>query len=79
MPDPEGIYSSALGATDISNSGIEPPNVLDGSGGLIQPEEYDKRLEMSMKVSVNVHMKMWVWHLSSNSFFLKYTQVDIEA
>ena len=46
MPDPEGIYSSILGATDISNSGIKPPNVRDGSGRLIQPNKYDKRLEM---------------------------------
>ena len=58
MPDPEGIYSSTLGAADVSNSTIEPPNVRDGNGRLIQPDEYDKRLQTGMKVTVNVHMKM---------------------
>jgi hypothetical protein len=58
MPDPEGIYSSTLGATDVSNSSIEPPNVRDGNGRVIQADEYEKILRTGMKVTVNVHMKM---------------------
>ena len=34
MPDPDGIYSSTLGATDVSKSFIDTPNIRDGNGVL---------------------------------------------
>jgi hypothetical protein len=58
MPDPEGIYSAALGVADISKSYIDVPNVHDGNRTLIRPDEYGKKLESGMIVVVNVHMKL---------------------
>lgn len=58
MPDPEGIYSAALGAADVSNSSINVPNVRDGNGALIMPHEYEQKLETGSIVMVNVYLKL---------------------
>jgi hypothetical protein len=58
MPDPEGIYSAALGVADLSHSSIDVPNVRDGNGALIKPDEYEQKLETGSVVMVNVYLKM---------------------
>jgi hypothetical protein len=58
MPDPEGIYSAALGAADVSKSSIDIPNVHDGNGALIMPDEYEQKLETGSIFMVNVYLKM---------------------
>ena len=58
MPDPEGIYSAALGAAEVSKSSIDIPNVCDGNGALITPDEYEQKLETGSIVMVNVYLKM---------------------
>jgi hypothetical protein len=56
MPDPNGVYSSTLGHADLSKSWVEVPNVRDGNGTLIRPEEYDDKLTMGTIVMANVYM-----------------------
>ena len=58
LPDPEGIYSVALGAADISNSSINVPNMRDGNGALIMPDEYEQKLDMGSIIMVNVYLKL---------------------
>ena len=58
MPDPEGIYSSALGLADFSKSSINVPNIRDANGAIIRPDEYEQKLESGMVVMVNVYMKL---------------------
>jgi hypothetical protein len=60
MPDPEGVYSSALGLADFSKSFIECPNVRDGNGTLIYPDEYGHKLKSGDIVMINVYMKLFV-------------------
>jgi hypothetical protein len=43
MPDPEDIYSTALGINDISNSSVHIPNICNGNGDIITPNEYEKK------------------------------------
>jgi len=58
MPDPDSIYSSTLGVADISKSFIDVPNVRDGNGKLITPDEYERKLENGSVVMVNVYLKL---------------------
>jgi len=58
MPDPEGIYSAALGVVDVSKSSIDILNMHDGNGALIMPNEYEQKLEMGSIIMVNVYLKM---------------------
>ena len=57
MPDPDGIYSSTLGVADISKSFIDMPNVRDGNGKLITPDD-ERKLEDGCVVMVNVYLKL---------------------
>jgi hypothetical protein len=57
MPDPDGIYSSTLGVADISKSFIDMPNVRDGNGKLITPDD-ERKLEDGCMVMVNVYLKL---------------------
>jgi hypothetical protein len=59
MPDPEGIYSSLLGA-HANTCLLDIPNVRDGNGKLISPSEYEENLEPGAVVMVSVYMKMCV-------------------
>jgi hypothetical protein len=47
-----------VGAADVSNSMIDIPNVRDGNGALINPEEYEQKLQTGSVVMVNVYLKM---------------------
>jgi hypothetical protein len=58
MPDPEDIYSSTLGSIDTSNSTVEIPNIRNGDGNLIPPDEYKLRIEDGSIVMVNVSLKL---------------------
>ena len=60
MPDPEEIYSCALGAADVSKSSVHIPNIRDGEGKIITPDQYDKTLKDGSIVLVNVYFKMLV-------------------
>jgi hypothetical protein len=58
MPDPQGVYRTALGHADLSKSWLDIPNVQDGNGALIEPAEYDDKLTAGTIVMVNVYMKL---------------------
>jgi hypothetical protein len=58
MADPDDIYSSTLGTVDTSNSTVEIPNVRNGDGNLITPDEYKLRIEDGSIVMVNVSLKL---------------------
>jgi hypothetical protein len=58
MPDPGNVYKSTLGHADLSKSWLDIPNVRDGNGALITPEEYDEKLTAGTIVMVNVYMKL---------------------
>lgn len=60
MPDPEDIYSTTLGAADVSTSTVHIPNVCDGDGRVITPDQYEKKLEPGSIVTLNVHFKLYV-------------------
>jgi hypothetical protein len=59
MPDPEDIYSTILGVTDISNSSVCIPNIRNGNGDIISPAEYEKKIEDGSIVMVNVFLKLY--------------------
>jgi hypothetical protein len=44
MPDPEDIYSTALGIADVSNSSVHIPNIPNGNGDIITPDGYEKKI-----------------------------------
>jgi len=58
MPDPGNVYKTTLGHADLSKSWLDIPNVRDGNGALITPEEYDEKLTAGTIVMVNVYMKL---------------------
>ena len=58
MPDPEDIYSSILGAADVSNSFIHVPNIHDGDGNLIPPDQYQTKMHDGSIIMVNVFLKL---------------------
>ena len=80
MPDPDDIYSSTLGAADVSNSTVHVPNVRDGDGNIIPPDEYEKKLEHGSIVTMNVYFKLSVFSktLLSNDLFL-ISQVEFKT
>ena len=60
MPDPEDIYSCAIGPADTSKSFVSIPNVRDGDGDLIKPNEYQSKLVDGSIVMINCYMKLCV-------------------
>ena len=65
MPDPHDIYSAALGASDTSQSFVHIPNVRDGDGNIILPQDYKLKLKDNAIVMVNVFLKLYVFQLIS--------------
>ena len=63
MPDPLDIYSSTLGASDTSQSFVHIPNVKDGDGNIILPQDYDLKLPDNAIVMMNVYLKLYVFYL----------------
>lgn len=61
MPDPEDIYSTTLGAADVSTSSVHVPNIRDRDGKIITPDQYDKKLEDGSIVMINVYLKLYVY------------------
>jgi hypothetical protein len=59
MPDPEDIYSMALGIADMSNLSVHVANIHNGNGDIITPDEYEKRLEDGSIVMINVYLKLY--------------------
>ena len=60
MPDPEDVYSCTLGASDTSQSTVHIPNIRDGDGNIILPQDYESKLQDQSIVIVNVYLKLWV-------------------
>jgi hypothetical protein len=58
IADPDDIYSTTLGAADVSHSHVHTPDVRDRNGDLVTPDQYDKKLEDGSIVMVDVHLKM---------------------
>jgi hypothetical protein len=58
MPDPNGVYSATLRHANLSKSWVDIPNVRDGNGTLIRPEEYDDKLTTGTIVMANVYMRL---------------------
>jgi hypothetical protein len=58
MPDPQGVYRTALSHADLSKLWLDIPNVWDGNGTLIKPVEYNDKLTAGTIVMVNVYMKL---------------------
>lgn len=58
FPDPEELYSSILGAADVSNSVVHIPNIRDGNGNLITPDQYETKIQHNSIVMVNVYLKL---------------------
>ena len=61
MKDPEGIFSSNEICKDFF---VIVPNVRDGDGCLIMPDDYGSKLENGSIVMVNVHLKLYVFYIS---------------
>ena len=61
MPDPEEIYSTTLGATNVSDSSIHCPNIWDSDGNLITPDQYNVKFEDGYIISLNIHFKLQVF------------------
>ena len=57
MPDPDSIYSSTLGDTNISKSFINMPNICDGNGALIRPDKYAQKMQMG-DIVINSYLKL---------------------
>lgn len=58
FPDPEEIYSTTLGAADTSKSYVYIPNVRNGDGNLITPDQYHIKLIDGSIAMVNVYLKL---------------------
>jgi hypothetical protein len=59
LADPEGRYSK-LPATVRKDTTIIVPEIRDGNGVLIHPQQYSSRLEHGTKVVVEVMLKLYV-------------------
>ena len=81
MPDPHDIYSAALGASDTSQSFVHIPNVRDGDGDIILPQDYKLKLKDNTIVMVNVYLKLYVFsiNLRNNKKFTLPTKMDFET
>jgi hypothetical protein len=71
LADPEDIYSTTLGAADVSHSHVHIPDVRNKNGDLVSPDQYDKKLEDGSIVMVDVYLKMYVL------FFLTVTVFEL--
>lgn len=60
MPDPEDIYSTTLGASDTSQSFVHIPDIRNGDGETIQPQQYEMKLHDGDIVMVNVYLRLYV-------------------
>jgi hypothetical protein len=58
IPDPEDVYAMTLGAADVTNSYIYIPNIRNGDGNLITPDQYETNLEDGSIVMVNMSLKL---------------------
>jgi len=57
LADPEGRYSK-LGANVRKDTKIIVPDIRDGNGALIHPQQYTSQLEHGTKVVVEVMLKL---------------------
>jgi hypothetical protein len=57
LHDPDNRYAG-LGA--LRNTKVECPDVRDGNGVLIHPQEYKTRLPLARFVEVEVYLKLYV-------------------
>ena len=60
MPDPENLFTAIEECKELF---IVVPNIRDGDGCIIMPDEYGKRLQNGSIVMVNVHLKLYVFFL----------------
>ena len=58
MPNPNSIYSTTIRHADWRKSWVDIPNVHDGNGTLIRPEEYDDKLMTGTIVMANIYMQL---------------------
>ena len=79
MPNPEDIYSSALGAADVSNSTIHVPNIRDSDGNPITPDQYERKLEPGSIVTINVYFKLYCIEFHPYLWSNVLPQMDFEA
>ena len=80
MPDLDDTYLSTLSTTDVSNSTVHVPNVCDGDGNVIPPDEYEKKLEPGSIVIMNVYFKLSIFSnilLLNDLFFI--SQVEFKT
>jgi hypothetical protein len=58
FPDPEGVYASMLTIANIDKSTVDIPEIRDGNGVLINPAEYEDKLESGIVVMVVAYLKV---------------------
>ena len=70
MPDPANIYSLVFEAEDedfkLSYLFMKPPNIHDGEGNIIAPDQYTEKIRDGSIVLINVSFKLYVLPLPLN-------------
>ncbi|KAG1762614.1 hypothetical protein EV702DRAFT_1206340 [Suillus placidus] len=59
LPDPLGRYSSLITQFNLHEATVVAPNIRDGRGDLIHPQEYNTKLATGDVVVVECQLKLW--------------------
>lgn len=58
MPDPQGLYQSAIELYGLEDVPVVVPNVRDAAGVLIHPSEYTRKITEAVPVVVDVNLRL---------------------
>jgi hypothetical protein len=58
MPDPQGLYRSAIELYGLEDVPVVVPNVRDAAGVLLHPSEYTQKITGPVPVVVDVNLRL---------------------
>ncbi|KAG2134228.1 hypothetical protein BD769DRAFT_1665257 [Suillus cothurnatus] len=61
MPDPQGLYRSAIEHYALEDVPVVVPNVRDAAGLLMHPSEYTQKITGPVPVVVDVNLRLWTF------------------
>ncbi|KAG1781293.1 hypothetical protein EV702DRAFT_1042413 [Suillus placidus] len=61
MPDPQGLYQTAIELYGLEDVPVMVPNIRDAVGVLMHPSEYTQKITGPVPVIVDVNLQLWTF------------------